>query len=158
MNDVIINNMITKKCSQCDVEKDINEFFFANKSKNIRQSYCKICYKKYDAHRHHTNRDKRNEEARIFYQNNKEKWAEKVKKHILLYPEKHKARNKLRYAVYTGKIIKQPCEVCGEVKVEGHHKDYSKPLEVNWLCHKHHMETHRTTNYLGKTNYIKEHE
>ncbi len=41
------------------------------------------------------------------------------------------------------RIIPQPCERCGSPKVHGHHEDYSKPLEVMWLCTKHHGERHR---------------
>lgn len=64
------------------------------------------------------------------------------------YPEKYRARTLLRCAVKIGQIIKQPCEVCGSLKVEGHHKDYSKPLEVNWVCIKHHREKyHRKNEY-----------
>ena len=36
----------------------------------------------------------------------------------------------------------QPCEVCGE-SAQRHHDDYSKPLEVRWLCTRHHGEVHR---------------
>ena len=39
-----------------------------------------------------------------------------------------------------GRLIKQPCEVCGDTNVEAHHKDYTKPLEINWLCIPHHNE------------------
>ena len=56
------------------------------------------------------------------------------------YPERYLARSILRSAVETGKLIRQPCEVCGNPKVEAHHPDYSKPLEVRWLCHQHHCE------------------
>lgn len=52
------------------------------------------------------------------------------------------ASQRLCNAVYKGKIIRQACEVCGEAKTEGHHFDYSKPLEVRWLCHKHHVAEH----------------
>ena len=54
------------------------------------------------------------------------------------YPEKYKARYTLRNAVRLGIIKKQPCEKCGDNKSHGHHDDYSKPLEVRWLCHKCH--------------------
>lgn len=35
-----------------------------------------------------------------------------------------------------------PCEVCGDPNVHAHHEDYTKPLEVNWLCPLHHVERH----------------
>ena len=66
--------------------------------------------------------------------------AERQRRMIAKHPEKRKARQKLAYAVKTGKIIKLPCLVCGDPKSQGHHKDYNKPLEVDWLCQKHHKE------------------
>jgi len=48
----------------------------------------------------------------------------------------------IRDAVRNKVIFKTPCEVCGCAKVEGHHVDYSKPLQVIWLCRKHHSEVH----------------
>jgi hypothetical protein len=42
-----------------------------------------------------------------------------------------------------GKIIPQPCEVCGTTSmVQKHHADYSRPLDVEWLCVEHHRERH----------------
>lgn len=58
------------------------------------------------------------------------------------YPEKVNARESVHRAVRSGRLIKQPCKVCGESKVFAHHVDYSKPLEVEWLCRKHHREVH----------------
>lgn len=73
----------------------------------------------------------------------KEELREKELKHRLRNPEKCKARAAFKWAVKSGKITRQPCEVCGAPKGEGHHDDYSKPFEVQWLCRKHHMELHR---------------
>ena len=46
-------------------------------------------------------------------------------------------------AIGTGILIRQPCEVCGLEKVDAHHDDYTKPLEVRWLCRKHHNRHHK---------------
>jgi hypothetical protein len=56
---------------------------------------------------------------------------------------KTRARNAAQARVRRGKVQRQPCEVCGAVEVEMHHEDYDKPLEVRWLCRKHHRELHR---------------
>lgn len=58
-------------------------------------------------------------------------------------PKKHRARFTLHNAVNRGKLQKQPCEVCGAKKVEAHHVDYSRPLDVRWLCKIHHGKVHR---------------
>ncbi len=64
------------------------------------------------------------------YVNHKEKWV---------------ARAKARYAVSKGILLKpKKCEVCEKVlPLQGHHEDYTKPLEVIWLCVKCHVEADR---------------
>lgn len=58
--------------------------------------------------------------------------------------EKYLARRAVENAVRYNKIIKQPCERCGETsRVHAHHENYSKPLDIVWLCPKHHTERHR---------------
>ena len=68
------------------------------------------------------------------------------KSYALKYPEKIEARNILTKAVRSGKIIRQPCDVpgCRNTLAEAHHQDYSRPLDVRWLCVKHHREYHNT--------------
>lgn len=57
-------------------------------------------------------------------------------------PAKFRARIALNSAVRRGLLSRQPCEVCGAEQVEGHHEDYSRPLDVRWLCSQHHRELH----------------
>lgn len=57
-------------------------------------------------------------------------------------PEKIKAQKFLRLAIKYGYVVRKPCEVCGNEKSHGHHEDYNKPLDVQWLCAEHHKEEH----------------
>ena len=52
------------------------------------------------------------------------------------------ARSHAKMAQRRGKIIPQPCEVCGATPAEKHHDDYSDALKVRWLCRVHHLEHH----------------
>ena len=61
------------------------------------------------------------------------------------FPEKSRARDKIKHAVYSGKLIRSTkCELCkNDGPTHGHHQDYSKPLEVIWLCPTCHISGHR---------------
>lgn len=56
---------------------------------------------------------------------------------------KNRARRKSYNAFKEGKITRKPCAVCGStVKLEMHHEDYLKPLDIVWLCQYHHQQRH----------------
>jgi hypothetical protein len=68
---------------------------------------------------------------REYRKNNKEKWQ---------------AQDRVHTALENGTLTKEPCEVCGEKHgVDAHHDDYSKPLDVRWLCKSHHRKHHVQT-------------
>lgn len=73
-------------------------------------------------------REKRNEAARLA--------SRKTDRTTLQY----KCRQKLRYAVRSGKVFKpNTCSRCNKffenkAKIHGHHHDYNKPFDVEWLC------------------------
>ena len=56
---------------------------------------------------------------------------------------RRKARTTYKTALKRGKLQRLPCQVCGEAESDGHHPDYSRPLDVVWLCKPHHDEVHR---------------
>jgi hypothetical protein len=68
--------------------------------------------------------------------------AKKQRAYELRHPERQSARAAVKRAIASGKMVKQPCEKCGLEKAHAHHDDYSKPLDVRWLCHTHHVEVH----------------
>lgn len=59
-------------------------------------------------------------------------------------PEKYKARYLLNNAVASGKIRKPDyCDSCKKCcNPHGHHADYTKPLNVDWLCTACHQKEH----------------
>jgi len=59
---------------------------------------------------------------------------------------KQSARATALRALNKGLIIKLNCALCGSVESEMHHHDYSKPLDVNWLCHACHIDFHALEN------------
>lgn len=57
-------------------------------------------------------------------------------------PKSYLAHLLVRNALRIGVLEKQPCAVCGALKVDAHHEDYDKPYDVVWLCRKHHRSLH----------------
>ena len=64
---------------------------------------------------------------------------------------KRSVRKITHYHIKTGKLIRQPCEVCNSnEKAEAHHDDYTKPLDIRWLCRAHHLEHHKNESKVLK--------
>lgn len=58
--------------------------------------------------------------------------------------EKYLAHKAVEVALLKGKLCRRACERCGSCElVHAHHDDYSRPLDVTWLCPIHHGERHR---------------
>ncbi len=87
---------------------------------------------------------------RVSYQSG---WRKKNRKSVMSTtlkwqaenPEKVLAAKMVRRAVKNGSIVKaKKCHDCGKGgRLHGHHEDYSKPLEVVWLCGGCHVHRHR---------------
>lgn len=119
---------MNKYCNRCEQTKDISNFYF----RRLRNNYYSLC-------RECTKREKRK-----YYHENKHKLLKAKSLRAKNYPEKLIAKDKAKY--YIKKIL--PCRVCNSNKTERHHPDYSKPLEVIFLCHEHHIQLHVKLNKL----------
>ena len=128
-----------KRCIKCGAEKPLTDFYMKNKATNRFDSKCKPCHMD-DV------RDYRAEHPEYFRMIDRRrgmmphrvaaraKWATE-------HPDRFKARKIVQNAIRRGRLVRLPCVVCGK-KAQGHHPDYSRPLEVVWLCPTHHQQTH----------------
>ena len=58
------------------------------------------------------------------------------------FEERARAHGMVALAVRRGNLVREPCRVCGDARAVAHHDDYAKPLDVIWLCNKHHRARH----------------
>lgn len=101
-------------------------------------------YRERDRQRYEKHKKKRCALAKKWKKNNPEKVAKSNRLWIERNPLARKAQIYLSNAIRDGRIIRGRCEVCNKKKdVQAHHEDYSKPLEVRWLCAIHHNEWHK---------------
>lgn len=137
-----------KICFKCNVEKELSEFYKHKKMGDGHLSKCIVCTKK-DVADH---REKNIEKIREYDRNRanlphrKKLNIETTKQLRTNFPLKYKAHSAVNYALKNGNLSKPDiCETCKKNgrQIEGHHNDYSKPLEVVWLCSACHKQLHR---------------
>ena len=132
-----------KECFKCGAERPLSGFYKHKDTKDGHLNKCKECTKKdVKVRRQHPER-----RATILEYDRKRgsrQTHEDTKAYRARFPEKYKAHQAVGNAIRSGRLIKpEQCSECGEAGyIEGHHDDYSKPLEVRWLCspchHQHH--------------------
>ena len=144
----IIDGQKHYQCNKCKEFKSTDYFFLDNRSPIKITSYCKPCHTKYSIEkRDRVNSNKINKEYSKRRRKNNTEIVREYEKQASRKREKNiktKARAILNNAVRDGRIIKPIiCECCNEDKrLTGHHEDYSKPLEVKWLCYECHAKEH----------------
>lgn len=118
------------ECMICD-----NEFYSANFWAKVCSKDCYLEKQRINSckYRHITGKEK-HRKLSIIRQN----------KYYIKHRDKVRAQKKLQYAVVCKKITRpEICEKCFiSCKPQGHHRDYSKPLEVVWLCARCHKSEH----------------
>jgi hypothetical protein len=144
---------MTITCKACGADKPADQFYESNKSK------CKECVKAasranraenidyYLAYDRARDNQPHRVAARKAYQ---ETDAFRAAHHAAndryreAQPERARARAAVNKAILRGKLA--PWPVCAvptcECRPEAHHPDYSRPLDVVWLCDFHHKQAH----------------
>lgn len=155
--------MKSKKCNSCNQIKPLSKFY--KKTVGTWHGYfaiCKDCIKEKQRIRYSTSKyrkwhrqnakqhrlkypEKYKNAQHKFYKNHRSKVLHKNK---TIYKKQKWARAKVQTALETGKLIKPAeCEFCYKKTkyLHAHHKDYSKPLEIIWLCKDCHGHIHAST-------------
>ena len=108
------------------------------------------------------NRGEKREYLRTYMQkwrkNNPEKARDLTMKWRVMNREKFKVEQCLQRAVKNGQVKKEDsCSRCNSIgKVMAHHEDYTKPLDIIWLCPLCHVQHHRNkaTDKNAKSNFV----
>jgi hypothetical protein len=131
--------MLTKVCFKCHQELPLDGFYRHPQMADGHLNKCKECAKK-DVHE---NRGDKIEKYRAYdrARGNRQS-AEYISDYRRRYPNKWCSVKMVNNAIRDGKLFSEPCAVCGEEKTHAHHDDYSKPLNVRWLCAAHHKQWH----------------
>lgn len=133
-----------KQCFKCSKTKPLEMFYKHPQMADGRLNKCKACTqkdvkdryaspegrKKVRAYEKERTQDPARKKAALVYQSRR-----RAKN-----PGKNRARNAVSNALRDGRLIRQPCEECGDPKSQAHHSDYRRPLFVRWLCFQHHRE------------------
>lgn len=119
----------TKECTTCHEVRSKAYFQRDKKALDGLLGSCRFCRSIWEATRQQT------EDRKI-------KAREYKRRSRTIDPSKQAAWAAVADALRDGRLIQQPCEVCGNEESEAHHDDYAHRLKVRWLCFKHHREHH----------------
>ena len=150
-----------KLCRECNVQKSLSEFYKHAAMGDGHLNKCIPCVKsrvgkhreanleairEYDKKR--ANEPHRVQARKDYQQTEAGKLSKKraMDAYHKRYPMAYAAHFVTRNAVRDGKLIPETfCSVCNSTeKIEAHHDDYTKPLDVRWLCDKCHRAWHRS--------------
>ena len=137
--------MEPKKCFKCGEVKSIDEFYRHPRMADGHLGKCKECTKA-DTRANYRDDPIKHQEyeaKRAKTERRKEDIASRQRQKRQKHPEKYLARQTAARAVASGRIEIQPCEKCRARKdLQMHHDDYTKPLDVRWLCFNCHRILH----------------
>ncbi len=138
-----------KTCNLCLDSKKLEDFHVKRGGHAARcKSCCKATrgdYSETSKKWYQANKEKVAAYGKKYVENNREAHRAKAERYRKANPDKVNARSQVAYAVSKGTLLRpSKCELCQEegISIEAHHPDYSKPLDVEWLCAACHKSRH----------------
>ena len=153
--------MKQKICNLCEFYLPITDFHLRPRplksGERRHRTICKRCMAKKSLANYYADHEKWKEHYREA--NNRpeqverrRKWSESPQGKAVVRAQwkKYRADDLVRRAAHVavqearrlGALVPGPCEVCSKTPVAAHHDDYTKPLEVRWLCKQCHADHH----------------
>lgn len=125
-------------CSECG--RDLPESEFSWRKKGVRrQERCKSCFSAYNHKRYAANKETFKQSVAAYRSANPEKVFKTRLSTFQNNPTEYNAHKVTESAIAAG-VLKRPgkCSICGISgsvrRIEAHHDDYMKPLDVIWAC------------------------
>jgi hypothetical protein len=159
-----------KVCKLCGIEKEYEKFPRHSSYADGYYSRCKECNYALEKKWRQNNQGKKREIRARYREANREKIREDDKKFYeentdkrCQYQKNHKSENAYKWECYkvynkainNGELVRsKKCQICSSKKgkMDGHHHDYSKPLDVIWVCKECHMLIHAKINRAKRLN------
>jgi len=141
-------DMKSKVCNKCGKRKQLNEFHLQGRGLLGRKAACAECKNSAQSEHWRANKELMRGKHLIYRKNNLQGCKKASEKHRRANLDKAAAHATLERAITTRKIKKpNRCSSCGgkrvSTEIHGHHEDYSKPLDVMWLCTACHASLHQ---------------
>ncbi|HVZ06239.1 hypothetical protein [Hyphomicrobium sp.] len=153
-----------KRCSSCFSVKVVSEFSRDRSQRDGHSRICRQCDSEQGRERRREKGDLIRVRERRRYAANPYRQRQKAAQHrrsdrgkainllaVRRYRErneqKYQAHIRVRHAIAAGTLVKADrCEFANlggcAGRIEAHHEDYDRPLDVRWLCVEHHNERH----------------
>lgn len=136
-----IKHRTHKRCPRCENVLPRDRFPRNKNRPDGLHAYCLACNREKQANDRQT---KWHKEMRKRYRSSP-RGRRAYERYYEKSAPKRRAQIDVMNALNRGDLIKpERCESCGEARrLDGHHDDYAKPLDVRWLCRWCHLAWHR---------------
>lgn len=126
-------------CNKCKRDLPDESFNWANRKARKRQTICRECFSDYNRKRYQKNKDRIRKNIEAYRAENPTKVLASRMKTCMKNPTHYNANKVVEQAIIAGEMIRPDhCSICGcgadEHRIEAHHENYSKPLDIIWCC------------------------
>lgn len=136
--------MELKLCRHCSEWKPLGAYYKHAQMADGHLNVCRECVKRrVRKHRAENDSVREYDRERSNLPHRKKLRAKITAEYDEKHPHRKKAHTAVNNALRDGRLTKGDCHFCGtDQDIEGHHNDYSKPLDVVWLCKRCHRKLH----------------